>query len=96
MSREFIETQNEQLIGRRVQCLSMENDPFPIEKGSKGTITYIDDAGHIHVKWDNGRGLSLIPNVDRYEILEKSCQDGLYRDCHLFFNNRCKGCPKFV
>lgn len=95
MSREFIELQREQLIGRRVKCLRMENDPHPIESGTKGTIDYIDDMGHIHVKWDNGRSLSLIPNVDMYEILDRTCQDGLYRDCHLFYHNKCKGCPKY-
>jgi hypothetical protein len=73
----------------------MENDPQPIEKGAKGTIEYIDDAGHIHVKWDNGRSLSLIPNVDQYLILDKSCQNPLYRECPLFYHNHCKGCPKY-
>jgi hypothetical protein len=96
MSREFIETQREQLIGRRVKCISMNEDPDPIPSGTKGTITYIDDAGHIHVKWDNGRSLSLIPEVDTYEVLDKACQDMFFRDCYLFYHNRCKGCPKFV
>jgi hypothetical protein len=95
MSREFIETQREQLIGRRVKCLRMENDPHPIESGTKGTIDHIDDMGHIHVKWDNGRSLSLIPNEDIYEILDKSCQNGLYRECAVFYHNYCKGCPMF-
>lgn len=95
MSREFIETQNELLIGRRVQCLEMPDDPHPITKGTKGTIEFIDSAGHIHVRWDNGRSLSLIPNVDHYLILDKTCQNGLYRDCHLFYHNKCKGCPMF-
>jgi hypothetical protein len=95
MSREFIELQREQLIGRRVKCILMPDDPNPIEKGSVGTIDYIDDAGHIHVKWDNGRSLSLIPNVDFYEVLDRSCQNGLYRECALFYHNNCKGCPMF-
>jgi hypothetical protein len=96
MSREFIETQREQLIGRRIKCLFMGNDPNPIPTGSIGTIDHIDDEGYIHVKWDNGRSLSLIPNVDIYEVLDRECQQPVFRDCHLFFNNKCKGCPKFI
>jgi hypothetical protein len=95
MSQEFIEAQRELLIGRRVMCKRMNEDPDPIPSGTKGTIEYIDDANHIHVKWDNGRRLSLIPEVDTYEVLDKACQNGLFRDCYLFYNNRCKGCPKY-
>ena len=95
MSREFIETQREQLIGRRIKCILMSNDPDPILGGTKGTIDHIDDMGHIHVKWDNGRTLSLIPNVDMYEVLDKTCQNPLYRECALFYHNRCVGCPVF-
>ena len=84
------------LIGRRVVCIEMPDDPHPIEKGTKGTITHLDDAGHIHVKWDNGRLLSLILNVDHYEVLDKSCQAPLYRGCSLFYYNECKGCPAFI
>lgn len=94
MSREFIETQNEQLIGRRVKCIQMD-DPYPVPSGTEGTIEFIDDMGNIHVKWDNGRTLSLVPESDTYEVLDRKCQDGLFRDCHLFYNNKCKGCPKF-
>ena len=58
------------LSGKRVKCIEMPDDPTPIENGALGTIRYTDDMGNIHVKWDSGRGLSLIPNVDKYEILE--------------------------
>lgn len=94
MSREFIETQREQLIGRRVLCIKM-NDEYSVPSGTKGTIDHVDDIGTIHVKWDNGSTLGLVPNEDMYEVLDKSCQNGLYRDCHLFYHNFCKGCPMF-
>lgn len=94
MSRLFIE-QLEHLVGKRVKCVLMPNDPDPIPSGTEGTVEYIDDAGHIHVKWDNGRTLSLIPNIDIYEVIERHCTNGLYRDCHLFYHNQCKGCPVF-
>ena len=56
------------LIGKRIR-LDRMNDPDPIENGIEGTITHVDDIGQIHVKWDNGRTLAVIPNIDKYTIL---------------------------
>lgn len=56
------------LKGRRIKLIQMGNDPNPIQPGSEGTIAFQDDMKNIHVAWDNGRTLSLIPGVDQYEI----------------------------
>jgi hypothetical protein len=58
-------------MGKRVRLINMPNDPHPVPVGTEGTIDHIDGAGHIHVKWDNGSSLSLIPGVDKWEILEE-------------------------
>lgn len=34
--------------------------------GLKGRVNHVDDAGQIHVSWENGRGLALIPGVDSF------------------------------
>ena len=60
---------NNELVGKRVRMIEM-NDPQPIESGSEGTIMFVDDMNYYHVKWDNGRTLSIIPDEDKYEILE--------------------------
>lgn len=60
---------NTTLQGKRILLIEM-NDPRPIESGTKGTIAFTDDMGHIHVKWDNGRSLAVLPGIDKYEILE--------------------------
>jgi len=92
--REYIKSQNELLIGRRVKCIEMK-DEYPVPSGTFGTITSIDDIGTLHVKWDDGRTLGLVPNEDIYEVLDKSCQNGLYRECAIFYHNHCEGCPMF-
>ena len=52
--------------GTRLELISME-DPFaPIEPGTKGTVEFVDDMGQIHMKWDNGRTLALIPGEDSF------------------------------
>ena len=34
-------------------------DPNPIPDGTEGTVSGVDDAGQIHVDWDNGRRLAI-------------------------------------
>lgn len=57
-------------IGTRIKLHFME-DPNPIKPGTTGTVRCVDDMGTIHVDWDNGRRLGLIPNEDRYEVIEE-------------------------
>jgi hypothetical protein len=55
------------LSGRRVRCDEM-NDPQPVESGTLGTISHVDDMGTIHVNWDNGRTLGLVPEEDKFTL----------------------------
>lgn len=57
--------------GTRIRLLEM-NDPYhPIPHGTNGTVDHVDDAGQIHMKWDNGRTLAIIPEVDRFAVIEE-------------------------
>lgn len=56
--------------GMRIRMVSMMDDPNPIASGEEGTIRLIDGMGVIHVNWDNGRTLGVIPGVDQYELVE--------------------------
>ena len=52
--------------GTRIQLDRME-DPFaPIPDGMTGTVTFVDDAGTLHMRWDNGRSLGVVPGVDAF------------------------------
>jgi hypothetical protein len=57
--------------GERIELIEMVDDPNPIEPGTKGTISKIDSIGQIHVDWDNGRTLALLPGVDKYKIIQE-------------------------
>jgi len=44
-------------------------DPDAVPAGSKGTVSVLCDTPgfeQIVVTWDNGRGLAIIPGVDRF------------------------------
>ncbi|MBZ2175629.1 DUF4314 domain-containing protein [Schnuerera sp. xch1] len=58
-------------IGTRIELLSTMDDIQGVEKGVKGTVVGVDDIGTIHMKWDNGRGLGLIPGEDNFTVLSR-------------------------
>lgn len=54
--------------GTRVRLTSDMDDPYcSIRAGSEGVVNFVDDAGQIHMKWDSGSTLALIPGVDYFE-----------------------------
>ena len=60
---------NNEYKGKRIRLLQMKDDPYPVQDGTEGTILNVDDAGTIHVEWDNGRLLGVIIGIDRYMVL---------------------------
>jgi hypothetical protein len=57
------------LIGKQVRLIEMFDDPYPIAPGTKGTVMSVG-ADVINVKWDNGRILGMIYEVDQFEIID--------------------------
>lgn len=56
-------------IGARVKLTKDMDDEQPILAGTVGTIDYIDSEGQLHMIWDNGRTLALIPEIDELEVI---------------------------
>ena len=58
-------------IGDRIRLIAMPDDPDPIPAGATGTVLAVTTGPYaqIDVDWDNGRSLSLVPGVDRFEII---------------------------
>ena len=50
------------------------SNPFsrPVASGTRGTVKVVDDMGSIHMQWDNGRTLALIPGEDRFRKLTQA------------------------
>lgn len=51
--------------GTRIELIHMD-DKWAVPSGTRGTVDYVDDAGQIHPKWDNGRTLAIVPQVDSF------------------------------
>ena len=50
--------------GTRIELISMSDPYAPVPSGTKGTVSFVDDMGTIHPKWDNGRSLGVIVGED--------------------------------
>ena len=50
----------EMYLSKRIELVSMRNDPNPIKPGTKGKVIGIDDLGSLIVNWDNGRKLNVL------------------------------------
>ena len=55
--------------GTRIQLDHMEGER-DMPDGLQGVVKHIDDQGQLHMAWQNGRSLALIPNEDRFHIIQ--------------------------
>lgn len=88
-----------------VKLVAMD-DPQAPKKGTLGYVRSIDDAGQIHVAWQNGSSLALIPDQDDFEyvsnqealdIFEKRFKDARTSDDVIQeLNNWKNGTVKFI
>ena len=46
------------------------NNPYaPVTPGTEGVVDVVDDDGQLHMKWDNGRTLAIVPGEDSFTVL---------------------------
>jgi hypothetical protein len=70
MTTKQLETLRKQYpAGTKVRLIFMADEPYPVPSGTVGEVTHVDDMGNIHVHWQNGSGLALIPESDRFCVL---------------------------
>lgn len=55
--------------GTRLKCMQMNDPYYPVPTGTIGTVDHVDDAGTIHMIWDNGSSLGLVIDEDTFEII---------------------------
>ena len=55
--------------GTRIRLNSMSDPYSPVPAGIEGIVDLVDDAGQLHMKWDNGRTLAIIPGEDSFTVL---------------------------
>jgi hypothetical protein len=59
-------------IGDRIELLEINDTWTKLTKGSKGTISNINESQDlIWVEWDNGEKIAILDGIDRYKIIKK-------------------------
>jgi len=54
-------------VGSRVELVSLEDaNPGRLRPGCLGSVVFVDDMGTVHVAWDCGSSLGLVPGVDHW------------------------------
>lgn len=76
-SRETVEKlRSEYPEGTRVALIHMSDMYSTLVPGDRGTVRTVDDAGTIHVWWDNGSGLGVAYGEDKCrKLTEKELVD---------------------
>jgi len=57
------------LTGRRIRLVHTDDPYTNLQPGAEGTVEFVDDAGTVHVKWDDGSTLGMISGVDEWTLL---------------------------
>ena len=60
----------DQLKDKRIELISTTDPYTELKPGDLGTVDFVDDLGTIHITWDNGSQLGLVPGEDQYKIVE--------------------------
>ncbi len=57
-------------VGTRIELSDMAGET-EMPAGLTGTVEFVDDRGQIHMKWDNGSRLALIPEEDSFKKIQE-------------------------
>lgn len=55
--------------GTRIELISMDDPYSAIKPGMQGTVDKVDDIGTLHMKWDDGRTLGVVPDEDSFKVV---------------------------
>lgn len=56
--------------GCMVELVSMDDSQAP-PRGTKGKVLHVDDTGTIHIAWETGSTLGIVPGVDMARRLDE-------------------------
>ena len=51
--------------GTRVMLIRMRDPYSDLRQGDRGTVSFVDDIGSIHVNWDRGGNLAVLFGEDQ-------------------------------
>lgn len=58
----------------RIRLISMD-DPQSPPSGTAGIVITVDALGNLIMAWDNGSGLNICPEIDRFEVISSGAEE---------------------
>jgi hypothetical protein len=58
-------------VSDRVEIIRCYDAYTKLKRGTQGTVTLIDQLGTVHVRWDDGRNLGLVPGQDEWRVISR-------------------------
>ena len=81
LSQKQVEKIKEQYpVGTRIELIHMDDSYGPIKPGAQGTVDSVDDVGTLHMRWDNGRTLGIVPGEDQFRVIPESQEEVMEND----------------
>lgn len=81
LSQKQIEKIKEQYpVGTRIEIIHMYDLYGPIKPGTQGMVDSVDDVGTLHMRWDNGRTLGIVPGEDQFKVIPRSQEEVMEND----------------
>ena len=71
ISRERVQAMRNELIGKRIVLIHTSDPYTTLKPGSEGVVNFIDDAGTVFAKWDDGSGLGMVYGEDTYRVVDQ-------------------------
>lgn len=59
-------------VGDRVELIRCEDPYTVLKRGELGNVVFVDDTGTVHVSWDSGSSLGMIPGEDEWRVVERA------------------------
>ena len=56
--------------GCKVELIEMSDPYRDMPPGLKGEVRFVDDAGGVHIVWENGSSLAAIIGIDRIKRIQ--------------------------
>lgn len=69
LNQEHINCQRYDLLGKQIQLVFTDDQYTNLKPGNIGIVNFIDDFGTVHVNWDDGSSLGLIPGIDKWRVI---------------------------
>lgn len=67
--------EDNELTGKRVRIVRLEDPYTRLKPGDEGTVRGVDDMGHVLMSWDNGESLSMIPELDEFDVIDENLNE---------------------